>query len=173
MNLYGYGAGDPINNSDPFGLAPCPPDDDCTALMAAMTITGAALGAFLGGGGGAIAGLACGPGAPACSTAAGSAGAAQGAAWGASAGLALGVLFSKSQADAVATAESQVDHVNSHIGKLQDDPNNSSANGWRREINAGIQKVERQLKHMGKKTAEKWKQVVDEWKSATPPEGTR
>ena len=31
LNLYGYGAGDPINNSDPFGL--CPPadknEDDC------------------------------------------------------------------------------------------------------------------------------------------------
>ncbi len=26
MNLYGFGGGDPINHSDPFGL--CPPDDD-------------------------------------------------------------------------------------------------------------------------------------------------
>src|SRR5690606_34698196 len=83
LNLYGYAGGDPINFSDPFGLAPCPPDDDCGALTAAMTVTGAAIGAFLGGGGGAVAGLACGPAAPACSTAAGSAGAAQGAAWGA------------------------------------------------------------------------------------------
>ncbi len=103
---------------------------------------------------------------------AGSVGAAKGATLGASAGLALGILFSKSQADAIATAESQVDHVNSHIGKLQRDPNNSSANGWRREINAGIQKVERQLKHMGRKTSEKWQKIVDEWKSATAPEGT-
>ena len=29
MNLYGYAAGDPINNSDPFGL--CPPWPDCIA----------------------------------------------------------------------------------------------------------------------------------------------
>jgi RHS repeat-associated protein len=27
FNLYGYGGGDPINNSDPFGLAPCPPPE--------------------------------------------------------------------------------------------------------------------------------------------------
>jgi hypothetical protein len=33
-NLYGYGAGDPVNNSDPFGL--CPPEDrnleDCESV---------------------------------------------------------------------------------------------------------------------------------------------
>jgi hypothetical protein len=26
LNLYGYSVGDPINNSDPFGLASCPPE---------------------------------------------------------------------------------------------------------------------------------------------------
>jgi type VI secretion system secreted protein VgrG len=29
LNVYGFADGDPINFSDPFGLAPCPPDNDC------------------------------------------------------------------------------------------------------------------------------------------------
>jgi RHS repeat-associated protein len=29
LNAYGYANGDPINYSDPFGLKPCPPDNDC------------------------------------------------------------------------------------------------------------------------------------------------
>ena len=39
MNLYGYGAGDPINNSDPFGL--CPPP--CTGVALAALSKGRAL----------------------------------------------------------------------------------------------------------------------------------
>ncbi len=30
LNAYGYANGDPVNYSDPFGLAPCPPIDTCT-----------------------------------------------------------------------------------------------------------------------------------------------
>ena len=48
MNLYGFGGGDPVNQSDPFGLWPCP--ELCPANASAM----------LGGGGGAIAGLSAG-----------------------------------------------------------------------------------------------------------------
>ena len=44
MNLYGYGAGDPINNSDPFGLSTCPPDcpegDGLTGEQAATVLEG-------------------------------------------------------------------------------------------------------------------------------------
>jgi RHS repeat-associated protein len=29
LNAYGFAAGDPANFTDPFGLAPCPPDTDC------------------------------------------------------------------------------------------------------------------------------------------------
>ncbi len=29
LNAYGFAAGDPVNYSDPFGLKPCPPDNDC------------------------------------------------------------------------------------------------------------------------------------------------
>jgi RHS repeat-associated protein len=41
LNLYGYGEGDPINNSDPFGLCP-------------WCIVGGAIGAVVGGGGKAL-----------------------------------------------------------------------------------------------------------------------
>ena len=33
LNLYGYGAGDPVNNSDPFGL--CPEPASCAVILAA------------------------------------------------------------------------------------------------------------------------------------------
>ena len=29
LNLYGFAGGDPVNFVDPFGLRPCPPDNDC------------------------------------------------------------------------------------------------------------------------------------------------
>jgi uncharacterized protein RhaS with RHS repeats len=29
VNLYGFASGDPVNYADPYGLAPCPPDNDC------------------------------------------------------------------------------------------------------------------------------------------------
>jgi hypothetical protein len=46
MNLYGYAAGDPINNSDPFGLCPeCPidPKDEKGPIVAIAVSGGAAL----------------------------------------------------------------------------------------------------------------------------------
>lgn len=91
--------------TDPFGLAPCPPDHDCGALTAALATTGAILGGFGGGLFGGGLGLACGPAAPACSVAGASTFSAQGAALGASAGLALGLVFSKSHT--VGTVEIQ------------------------------------------------------------------
>ena len=45
MNLYGYGAGDPINNSDPFGL--CTPWPDC--MFQAAANWGASRGGAVGG----------------------------------------------------------------------------------------------------------------------------
>jgi RHS repeat-associated protein len=41
LNLYGYAAGDPVNYSDPFGLKPCPPDNDCEAPDAAKKLAAA------------------------------------------------------------------------------------------------------------------------------------
>lgn len=35
MNLYGYAAGDPVNNSDPFGLCPPEDDEDCSFVQRA------------------------------------------------------------------------------------------------------------------------------------------
>ena len=44
MNLYGFASGNPVNFSDPFGLRPCPPDNDCSPtaseMMAAARGTG-------------------------------------------------------------------------------------------------------------------------------------
>ena len=62
LNLYGYGAGDPVNNADPFGL--CFPWPACAfaaarAGAAVGTVVGAGVGA-LGGGVGAIPGAAAG-----------------------------------------------------------------------------------------------------------------
>jgi RHS repeat-associated protein len=43
LNAYGFAHGDPVNYSDPFGLAPCPPDHDCDigASDALAALTGA------------------------------------------------------------------------------------------------------------------------------------
>ena len=40
LNLYGYGAGDPVNNSDPFGLCPAIPQL-CTAALGALAAAAA------------------------------------------------------------------------------------------------------------------------------------
>jgi hypothetical protein len=45
LNLYGYADGDPINNSDPFGLRACDPPGTCVSRGAAV---GATMGTALG-----------------------------------------------------------------------------------------------------------------------------
>lgn len=166
LNLYQFNGSNPVAFTDPFGLAPCPPDNDCGWLTAALTLTGALIGGGLGGG----LGLSCGPGAPACSAAGASTLSVKGAAAGAALGTALGVLFSKSQADAVAIAQSQVDHINGHLENLRNEPASPAARGWRKEVKAGITKVERQIKHMKRKAAEAWRKQVAEWRDALSPE---
>jgi hypothetical protein len=94
----------------------------------------------------------------------------KGAAAGAALGTALGVFFSKSQADAVATAESLVDHINGHLGNLQNEPEAPAARGWRKEVNAALRTVERQIKRMKGKTAEAWQKRVAEWRDALSQE---
>ena len=156
LNLYGFAGGDPVNFGDPFGLAPCPPDNDCDALTAALAATGTLLGGLGGGMFGGAAGAFCGPGAPACSTAGAVAFSAKGAAAGAAAGLSLGVLFSR-QSDAVNRSEGLRGTTDEHLGKIRGNPASRDVGGWRKEVNAHLREIERLADRMGRKTAEQWR----------------
>src|SRR6184192_2510093 len=69
LNLYGFAGGDPVNFSDPFGLAPCKPGDWlCVVRRVGWDILGGLAGFVGGAGTGGAEGLACGPGAPFCSS---------------------------------------------------------------------------------------------------------
>lgn len=159
MNLYGYAGGDPVNYSDPFGLCPIPADDCPPGYWTALgTAAGAIIGGTGGGAGGFLAGFGVGaiPG--------GLAGAAQGAALGGAAGAAIdGIVFASKQSRAVGRAESLTGHIEDHLGKLGGDSDSPSANGWRKEVRAAVDNVQRQLKDMKGKTQEKWAQTVKEW----------
>jgi hypothetical protein len=80
LNLYGYANGDPINFSDPFGLAPCPPS--CTGNELAWMAVGSTIGAWFGGGSGLAIGSITGPGAVLAAAGGATAGAGVGAAIG-------------------------------------------------------------------------------------------
>jgi RHS repeat-associated protein len=49
LSAWGFAGGDPVNYADPFGLAPCPPDNDCAALDMLYGATGAVVGMYVGG----------------------------------------------------------------------------------------------------------------------------
>jgi RHS repeat-associated protein len=87
LNLYGFGGGDPVSYSDPYGL--CPQEvtgRPCTALHGIGTGAGAILGGVIGAGGGAVAGTVVLP--VADTVGGGAAGAVAGAAQGGVLGLA-------------------------------------------------------------------------------------
>jgi uncharacterized protein RhaS with RHS repeats len=66
LNLYGYANGDPINNSDPFGLRACDPPGSCVVAGAAVGSTmGAVLGTTVAVGCTIVSGGICAAGAPA------------------------------------------------------------------------------------------------------------
>ncbi len=92
LNVYGFGNGNPVTYSDPYGLYPCPPDNDCGWLTLGLTVTGAAIG----GGIGFLAGRLCGPAAPACSPAAATGGALKGAAILGALGTSVGLMMTAS-----------------------------------------------------------------------------
>jgi RHS repeat-associated protein len=161
LNLYGFANGDPVNFSDPFGL--CPPEDrnlsDCVGFW---TVAGVMTGALLGGAGGGTGGFVFG----------GGFGAVRGGALGAKKGALLGarvgafvdaVVWASKQADAIAKAESYVDHIESHLNSLGEEPNGPPSSGWRREVRAGIQNVQKAMKNMKDKAREEWQKRIDEW----------
>lgn len=74
--------------------------------------------------------------------------------------------MSSKQADAVAGAEALVGRISEHLGKLQGDPNSRDANHWKTEVNAWKDKISNLTKRMKGKTAEKWKEYVDEVEQA-------
>ena len=175
INLYGFANGDPVGYSDPYGL--CPPEDlnllDCPPgfFTAVGAGTGGTIGGISGGIGGGGAGAALcapsGPGALVC----GGAGAAAGAVAGASRGAWLGgrigavldgAILAKRQADAVADATSLVPQIQGHLQKLGRDPNGNDSNHWRGEIRGWLNQVEREIRHMGRRTASEWRQFVNE-----------
>lgn len=118
LNLYGYGAGDPINNSDPFGL--CPIDKPlCQWLKATLVLAGTDIGMIAGGGAG-LAGLAGGPAVAATVPAGAIAGAAIGATVGAALGGVVDVMFSEgSSQSGIGGAESQPTSVNQMNQQVQ------------------------------------------------------
>ncbi len=70
LNLYAFGGGDPVNFSDPFGLAECRKNDWLCAIRKAGWQMLGSLGGFGGGAEiGATAGVLCGPGVEVCSPA--------------------------------------------------------------------------------------------------------
>jgi len=171
LNTYGFAGGDPVNFIDPFGSRPCPPDNDCGALVAALTMTGAVIGGLGGGVAGGIGGLGCGPGALVCTPAAAAAVSVEGAAAGATFGAGVGIFFTR-QGDAVDRARSLNDQVDEHLNKLETDPESQDAPHWTSEIKSWLKQMERATEKMGKRTARQWKEIIQQatkrLKSANP-----
>jgi RHS repeat-associated protein len=110
LNLYGFAGGDPINFSDPFGLATCPPH--CTRIHAIGAGVGGVFGTVVGASGGAVAGTAVLP--IAGTLGGGVAGGVAGAAEGATVGVAVANV-AQGIADAVDVGAAQMGKWGSRI----------------------------------------------------------
>ena len=116
--MYGYADGDPINNSDPFGL--CPIEKPlCSWLKATLVLAGTDIGMIAGGGAGLL-GLAGGPAAAATVPAGAAVGGAVGATLGAIAGELLeNVFFSRNARENDSEPRQQYDEISKRQQQLR------------------------------------------------------
>src|SRR6185312_8468032 len=159
VNAWGFVGGDPVSYSDPFGLWPCPPDNDCAGIDMLYGVTGATVGMFTGGPPAAQAGVASSAASALFSSSAG-AWRTVGVGVATSAVAGLSGLASKRNS-AIKRAESLKENVEEHLGKLFENPGDESANHWRTEIKASTDKISSGLKNMGQRTSAEWQRYLD------------
>lgn len=160
VNAWGFVGGDPVNYSDPFGLWPCPPDNDCAGIDMLYGVTGATVGMFTGGPPAAQADVASSAASALFSSSAG-VWRTVGVGLAASAVGGLSVLSSK-RSDAITRAKGMKRNIEEHLGFLSEDPESDATNHWRIEIKASTDQIQSALKNMGRRTSTEWKQYLDE-----------